>query len=68
MRAAAGSRTIYTPQMIVEGVDRVEGPRPMDVAELIQQYHAQVSPVTVSMTRAGDVVTIAARSTHGFPA
>ncbi len=63
---AIGSRTIYTPQMIIEGDDRVEGPRPLDVAELIQEHRAEVTPVSLSISREGDTVRIAATSSQPF--
>ncbi|MFC2969161.1 DUF1223 domain-containing protein [Acidimangrovimonas pyrenivorans] len=59
---AIGSRTIYTPQMIVEGVDRVEGFRPMQVADLIHHHRAQTSPVSLQIQRQGGVVHIVAQS------
>ena len=63
---AAGNRTIYTPQLIIEGDDRVEGPRPLDVAELIQEHHAGTTPVVLTLVRDGDSVKIEASSTQTF--
>lgn len=63
---AAGSRTIYTPQLIIEGDDRVEGPRPLDVAELIQEHRAETTPVLLTLVRDGDSVKIDASSTQTF--
>jgi hypothetical protein len=63
---AAGSRTIYTPQLIIEGDDRVEGPRPLDVAELIQEHHAETTPVELTLVRDGDSVKIDASSSQTF--
>lgn len=57
---ASGSRTIYTPQMIVEGQQRVEGFRPMEVAELIQRHLATNGPVTLRIERVGHMVRIMA--------
>lgn len=48
---AAGQRMIYTPQMIVGGVEHVVGYEPMDVADLIAQYRTVEYPVEVSLTR-----------------
>ena len=59
---AAGSRMIYTPQMIVEGRDRVVGFRPMQVADLIHQNRDQHSSVTLAIRRAGGSVHIEAAS------
>lgn len=63
---AAGSRTIYTPQLIIEGDDRVEGPRPLDVAELIQEHSAETTPVELTLVRVGDNVKIDASSSQTF--
>ncbi|MBM9595238.1 DUF1223 domain-containing protein [Roseitranquillus sediminis] len=57
---AAGARTIYTPQMIVGGRDHVVGHRPMEVADLIRAHRAAESPVSLSVTRAGDRVDVRA--------
>ncbi len=63
---AIGSRTIYTPQLIIDGDDRVAGARPLDVAELIQEHAADPSPVELTLTRSGKAVTIAAQSDRTF--
>lgn len=49
---AAGRRMIYTPQMIINGLDHVVGNHPMDVTELIAQHEARVQPVELDITRA----------------
>lgn len=57
---AAGSRMIYTPQMIVGGLDRVEGNAPTEIASLMMK-HMKVTPqVTVNVTRQGDRLLIRA--------
>jgi hypothetical protein len=63
---AIGSRTIYTPQLIIDGADRVAGARPMDVAELIQQHATAVTPVELRLVRKGERVVINARSSKTF--
>ncbi|MBN2905911.1 MAG: DUF1223 domain-containing protein [Rhodobacteraceae bacterium] len=63
---AAGSRSIYTPQIVVGGQDHVVGYQPMDVARLIQAHHGLHSPVTLNMTRDGDQITITAQSDTVF--
>ncbi|WP_435258649.1 DUF1223 domain-containing protein [Thioclava sp. FR2] len=55
---AIGSRTIYTPQMIVGGVDRVEGNDPMKVLDSIRKHLMAGSPVSLSVRREGDKVAI----------
>ncbi len=59
---AARAKTIYTPQMIVAGRERIEGFRPMQVADLIQDYGLRPSAVEITLERAGEMVRIAARA------
>ena len=56
---AAGSRTIYTPQMVIGGLDHVIGSHPSDVKRLINAHKAQASDVTVDLNRDGDDLSIA---------
>jgi len=46
----AGSKTIYTPQMIVGGTDKVEGFRPMVVQDLLVQHAARAPSVQLGLT------------------
>jgi hypothetical protein len=57
---AVGSRTIYTPQMIVGGLDRVEGNQPEEVSDLVRKHRAVDGPVSLTLSRSGDVLTIRA--------
>jgi hypothetical protein len=57
---AKGKRTVYTPQMIVGGVDHIVGTRSMELADLIQKHRAAPSPVQVTLQRDGDRVRILA--------
>lgn len=57
---AAGSRMVYTPQMIIGGLDRVEGNTPDAVVRFIGKHISQGQPVQLSLTRDGDRVTIRA--------
>jgi len=57
---AAGSRSIYTPQMIVGGKDHVVGYKPMKLAELMTAHKAKANPVDLDISRSGDRVTIKA--------
>ncbi|KJZ20359.1 DUF1223 domain-containing protein [Loktanella sp. S4079] len=61
---AASATTVYTPQMIVGGVDHVIGSRPMQIMDLIQSHRQRSYPVTVSLTRSDDMIQIAATSTE----
>jgi hypothetical protein len=44
---AAGTRTVYTPQIVVEGVDHVSGTKPMRLAEVIEAH--QDTPAEVDL-------------------
>ena len=61
---AEDSRTIYTPQMIVDGTERVEGFRPMRVADLIHDHRMHPGPVRLDLMREGDALHIKAVAEH----
>jgi len=63
---AAGQRTIYTPQMIVAGEDRLVGTKPMKLLKLIEKHRGRRSDLDMSASRDGDVVRIEARAMSGF--
>lgn len=64
---AIGSRTIYTPQMIVDGVDRVEGNQPEQVEHLVRARQARPSPISLDLVRHGDQVAIHAKADQPLP-
>ncbi len=55
---AAGSATVYTPQMVIGGVDHVIGSRPMQVMDRVQAHNATADPVEVTLSRSGDRLQI----------
>ena len=55
---AVGSRTIYTPQFIIGGQDRVEGYSPEETAMRLAEHLARRSDVTLTVTRKGDQLVI----------
>ena len=57
---AVKSRLIYTPQMIVGGVDRVEGNAPDAVVNLIGKHLTERSTVRLTVERQGDMIVIRA--------
>lgn len=59
---AAGSRMIYTPQMIVGGVERVEGNAPDEVVRSIGRHMALPPVVALDVVREGGQVVIRAMS------
>ena len=62
--AAGGRRSIYTPQMIIGGVDSVVGTHPMDVADLITKHSRAQKDVALNVARSGGKITIAATARH----
>jgi hypothetical protein len=66
---AVGSRMIYTPQMIIGGLDRVEGNDPETVRALIRAHQMVDSSVTLRVARQGDgLLRIEATSDTALPA
>ena len=63
----AGARSVYTPQMIIDGVDHVVGTKPMKLMARIDANKARTTPVTLRLTRDGDRVRIRANSSEAFP-
>lgn len=59
---AIGSRTIYTPQFIINGADRIEGNQPEALTAVLKRHAGVVPPVVLSLTRQGDRVAITARA------
>ena len=55
---AAASNTIYTPQMIVAGTDRVEGSNPQKVAGDIRRHQSAEPQVVLQLTRSNGSVVI----------
>ncbi|WP_299376287.1 thioredoxin family protein [uncultured Tateyamaria sp.] len=56
----AGRRSVYTPQMIINGTTDIVGARPMELSKAIADHSAMASPVTLSVVRSGDDVAITA--------
>lgn len=59
---AAGKRMVYTPQMVINGVDHVTGYKPMEVVDLIRKHQSVVDPVTLTVRRDGEKILIEARA------
>jgi hypothetical protein len=55
---AAGAKMIYTPQIIVGGIDMIKGLRPDEIVERIAAHAAQAPRVTLRMVRDGGVVVV----------
>ncbi|MFP5480869.1 MAG: DUF1223 domain-containing protein [Alphaproteobacteria bacterium] len=59
---AVGSRTIYTPQLIIGGQDRIEGFAPEETAERLRDHLAKGSNVHLTVSREGDSLVIRAEA------
>lgn len=59
---AVGSRTIYTPQLIIGGADRIEGFAPEETAERLRDHLETGTPVRLTVTREGDRLVIRAEA------
>lgn len=64
---AAGSKMIYTPQIIVNGRDRVEGNQPAKVDKAIARGQGVGQDIHLTLTREGDKVIIKAASDKPVP-
>lgn len=60
--AAGGRRTIYTPEMVVQGQTDIVGAKPMTLADAIMTHHQMAAKVGVALTRSGDTVQITAEA------
>lgn len=64
----AGRRSIYTPQMIVNGQDSIVGVRAMDLAEAIQAHKEQDAGISLHVSRNGDSLEVRAQNRAGHDA
>lgn len=60
-----GRRSVYTPQMIINGMDSIVGARGMEISEAIMAHKSRDTGVTVSARHAAGEVTIQAEATAG---
>ena len=56
----AQRRSVYTPQMIINGTDSVVGARGMELADHITNHAAQPKQVDLTLNRSGDALNIQA--------
>ncbi|WP_299144873.1 thioredoxin family protein [uncultured Tateyamaria sp.] len=60
----AGRRSVYTPQMIINGVTDIVGARPMELSKAIADHAAKPSLVDLAVSKSGDAVKISATTGH----
>ena len=63
----AGSTVVYTPQMVIGGVDHVVGVRPMETVDLIMAHSALPDPVQVTVERQGGSFVVTASRAGQIP-
>ncbi len=64
---AAGMRSIYTPQMIIAGIDHVIGSKPMEVADYIEMFRDKPALVTLEAEAGADTMTLEAMAATNMP-
>lgn len=57
-----GSKTIYTPQLIIGGADRIEGFEPEETARRLREHLEGKTSIVLTLTREGDVLVIRAEA------
>lgn len=62
---AAGKRMIYTPQMVIGGLDHIVGHKPRDLRAALREHAAKRSPVNLALSRRGNDVEITAQAAQG---
>ncbi len=55
---AAGHRSIYTPQMIIGGLDHIVGFKPMEVMDYVQMSRDRLGAVLMSLSAAGGELSL----------
>ncbi|MEP1613499.1 MAG: DUF1223 domain-containing protein [Roseobacter sp.] len=56
----AGRRSIYTPEMVINGVTDIVGARPMAVATAIERHKAEQSTISVKLKKNAKTIEISA--------
>ncbi|WP_050929983.1 DUF1223 domain-containing protein [Aestuariivita boseongensis] len=58
--AAGGRKSVYTPQMIINGTDSIIGARAMDVSEAIMKHMMEPEVIDLNLSRNGNQLSIRA--------
>ena len=64
---AAGKPSIYTPQMVIGGVDHVVGANAMKLADAINAHRSRAKPAAVTMRRDGDKIMVSVNAEGRMP-
>jgi len=64
---AAGRRTIYTPQMIIGGMDDIIGFKPMEVADYVQMNRERLGDVALKLQEDDGIMTVRAQPVGPAP-
>jgi hypothetical protein len=64
---ARGERMVYTPQMVIGGIDQVVGSRVMKVAKLLRKHAERDLPVDLTLERHGDEIAVRAEAEGDLP-
>ncbi|MFX0543441.1 DUF1223 domain-containing protein [Roseovarius sp. S4756] len=64
--AAAGRDMVYTPQMVIGGVEGVVGNRPKDVNDIIERHLEAPRAVSMTISQSNGQITISATADGGF--
>lgn len=59
--ALGGRRSVYTPEMIVNGESDIVGARPMELAAAIEAHKDRPRQVDITLSRSGDALLISAK-------
>ncbi len=59
---AAGRRSVYTPEMIVNGMSDIVGAKPMELAMAIDRHKTDPVHVSLDLSRSGDQILIEAKA------
>ena len=64
----AGARTVYTPQMVIGGVDHVIGTRPEQVAASLTEHMMKPAAVAIEAARSGQTAQVTISAQEAVPA
>ncbi|MCF7700377.1 DUF1223 domain-containing protein [Loktanella sp. M215] len=61
------ARQVYTPQMVVAGVDEFVGSHPVVAMDSVASHPASADPVSLDLSRAGDMLTLTGQAVGPVP-